>query len=167
MSLQLAKYVARAPRYVLQPQDDTFIRLGGPHQSPWEESTEILNLSLTGLSFVAPKDLCPIVGEIIKIQFEIPESGPMACLGLVTRLEVINDHQIQVGLHFVKIDPLHKLELIQALAKKLKLKPTPITKTINSKSIIQFLMKNKFIALSFISLMMFLTSLLVYLIFKL
>jgi hypothetical protein len=166
MSLQLAKYVARAPRYVLQPQDDTFIRLGGPHQSPWEENTEILNLSLTGLSFVAPADLCPIVGEIIKIQFEIPNTGPLACLGLITRLDVINDHQMQVGLHFVKLDPLHKLELIQALAKKLKIRPTSPSKKLTSKMLFSFIKQNKLAIVSFISVILFLTSLLVYLLFK-
>lgn len=166
MSLQLAKYVARSPRYVLQPQDDTFIRLGGPHQSPWEESTEILNLSLTGLSFVAPKDLCPIVGEIIKIQFEVPDSGPMACLGLVTRLEVLDDNKMQVGLHFVKLDPLHKLELIQALAKKLKIKPAVTTKKLTAKNVFIFLSQHKLVTFSFAIMLLFLTSLLVYLIFK-
>lgn len=116
----LSKYQARAPRYILQPQDNTLIRVSGPRQEAWEETTEIKNLSLTGLAFIANADLCPIIGEIIKIEFAIPGSRQMACFGLVTRLEPCGKGKLLVGIHFQKLELPHRIILLQGLAQKLK-----------------------------------------------
>jgi len=126
MTQSLAKYHARQPRYTLQTEDNTLIRVAGPKQVPWEERTEILNISLSGLAFTAPSDLCPLVGEVIKVQFEVPgrlaKNGQttMACYGLVTRLEPQGSHQMVVGIQFVKLELSHKLTLLQGLALKLR-----------------------------------------------
>lgn len=120
MNQSLAKYHSRAPRYILQPQDNTLIRVAGPQQVPWEEGTEIQNISLTGLSFTAPHELCPLVGEFIKIQFEVPGQKGMACYGLVTRLEAISGSQMLVGVQFYKLEYAHRLVLLKGLVEKLK-----------------------------------------------
>lgn len=120
MTGNLAKYHARSPRYILHPQDNTFIRVAGPQQTPWEEGTEIRNISLSGISFTAPSELCPIVGEFIRIEFEVPGSAKMACHGLVTRLEPANLSQMIVGVQFIKLEMPHRLALLQGLAHKLK-----------------------------------------------
>ncbi|MFN7455198.1 MAG: PilZ domain-containing protein [Pseudobdellovibrionaceae bacterium] len=126
MTQSLAKYHARQPRYILQTEDNTLIRVAGPKQVPWEEGTEIRNISLSGLAFTAPSDLCPLVGEVIKVQFEVPgrlaKNGQttMACYGLVTRLEPQGSHQMLVGIQFVKLELSHKLILLQGLALKLR-----------------------------------------------
>lgn len=120
MTQSLAKYHSRAPRYILQPQDDTLIRVAGPRQTPWEEGTDIKNISLSGLAFTAPVELCPIVGEFIKIQFQVPNSKQMACYGLVTRLEPLGKTEILVGIQFYKLEMPHRLALLQGLAQKLK-----------------------------------------------
>lgn len=118
--MNLARYHSRSPRYILQPQDNTLVRVAGPRQLPWEEGTEIRNISLTGLVFTAPSDLCPIVGEVIKIQFEVPNKSQMACYGLVTRLEPLGRTQMLVGVQFQKLEMPHRLVLLQGLAQKLK-----------------------------------------------
>jgi hypothetical protein len=118
--MNLARYHSRSPRYILQPQDNTLIRVAGPRQLPWEEGTEIRNISLTGLAFTAPTDLCPIVGELIKIQFQVPAKTQMACFGLVTRLEPLGSSQILVGVQFQKLEMPHRLVLLQGLAQRLK-----------------------------------------------
>lgn len=126
MSQSLAKYHARAPRYILNTDDDYLIRIAGPRQIPWEEGTEIRNVSLTGLAFTAADDLCPILGEVIKIQFSIPGGRQMACHAVVTRLE--SDRQdakqdvkkILVGVHFYKLEMAHRLVLAQGISKKFK-----------------------------------------------
>lgn len=115
----LARYVARSPRYILQPQDNTLIRVAGPHQTPWEEGTEILNVSLSGLAFLAPVDLCPLIGEIIKIQFEAPGRSQMACFGLVSRLERQGAKTL-VAVRFVKLEFAQRVYLAQALSEKLR-----------------------------------------------
>ena len=120
MNQSLAKYHSRAQRYILQPQDNTLVRVAGPHQIPWEEGTEIKNISLSGLAFTAPIDLCPLVGEFIKIQFEVPGSQMMACYGLVTRIDAINTAEMLVGIQFYKLEMSHRILLLQGLAQKLR-----------------------------------------------
>ncbi len=125
MTQNLAKYHARAPRYILNTDDDYLIRIAGPRQIPWEEGTEIRNVSLTGLAFTAADDLCPILGEVIKIQFSIPGGKQMACFAIVTRLE--NDPQqlkkILVAVHFYKLEMAHRVVLAQGISRKLKEHP--------------------------------------------
>lgn len=120
MTQSLAKYHARSPRYILQPQDNTLIRVAGPRQIPWEEGTDIKNISLSGLAFTAPIELCPIVGEFIKIQFQVPASSQMACYGLVTRLEPLGETEMLVGIQFYKLEMPHRIALLQGLAQRLK-----------------------------------------------
>lgn len=96
------------------------MRVAGPKQIPWEEGTEIKNVSLTGLAFTAPDDLCPLLGEVVKIQFTPPGSRQMACYGIVTRLESISDSQMLVGLHFYKLEMQQRIVLAQGLARRFK-----------------------------------------------
>lgn len=99
------------------------IRVAGPRQVPWEEGTEIKNISLSGLAFTAHVELCPIVGEFIKIEFQVPPAASksqMACFGLVTRLEPAGKSEMLVGIQFYKLEMPHRIILLQGLANKLK-----------------------------------------------
>lgn len=116
----LARYHGRSPRYILDTEDDSLVRVAGPKQIPWEEGTEIKNVSLTGLAFTAPEDLCPILGEVIKIQFTPPGSRQMACYGIVTRLDSISPSTTLVGVHFYKMEMSQRIVLAQGLARKFK-----------------------------------------------
>ncbi len=116
----LARYHARSPRYILSTEDESLIRVAGPKQTPWEEGTEIKNVSLTGLGFTAPNDLCPVLGEVIKIQFTPPGSKQLACYAIVTRLEDVSIHSKLVAVHFYKMEMAHRIALAQGLARKFK-----------------------------------------------
>ncbi|MBL7544207.1 MAG: PilZ domain-containing protein [Bdellovibrionaceae bacterium] len=120
MTHSLAKYHARSPRYILNTHDDSLVRVAGPQQLPWEEDTEIKNVSLTGLAFTAPEDLCPVLGEVIKVQFIVPGAQQMACHAIVTRLEPDKSHTILVAVHFYKLEMAHRIVLAQGLARKIK-----------------------------------------------
>lgn len=121
MTQGLARYHSRSPRYILDTDDNYLIRVAGPRQTPWEEGTEIKNVSLTGLAFTAPEDLCPILGEVIKIQFQVPGQQNMACYGIVTRIENEEaSHNCLVAIHFYKLEMAHRLILAQGLTEKLK-----------------------------------------------
>lgn len=120
MAQGLARYHGRAPRYILNTQDDSLIRVAGPRQMPWEEGTEIKNISLTGLAFIAPSDLCPLLGEVIKIQFEVPGSQQMACYAVVTRIDPLKNQKMLVGVHFYKLEMSQRIALAQGLSRKLK-----------------------------------------------
>ena len=78
MTGSLARYHARQPRYVLNANDNNLIRYSGAERLSWEEKTELKNISLTGLTFSAPIDIKPQLGEVIQIQFQVPESDYMA-----------------------------------------------------------------------------------------
>lgn len=132
MTQSLAKYHGRSPRYILNTEDDSLIRLAGPQQIPWEEGTEIQNVSLTGLAFSAPTDLCPILGEVIKIQFLAPGGHQLASYAIVTRVENKGLKSL-VAIHFYKMEMGHRIALAQGLAKKLKettSEPSPSTQSL-------------------------------------
>ncbi len=120
MTSSLAKYHARSPRYILQPQDNTLIRVAGPQNIPWEECTEIKNISLTGLVFTAPSDLCPSIGEFIKIEYAVPGSQKMAAHALVIRLEERSPSSTLVGVKFFRMDLAQRVILAQGLALRLR-----------------------------------------------
>ena len=120
MPQSLAKYHIRSPRYILQPEDDTVIRLAGPKQDPWEEGTEIKDISLTGLTFTVPTDLSPSLGEFIKIQYSVTGMQQMACHALVTRLEDVSNNKTLVGVKFYRLELAQRALLTQSLALKLR-----------------------------------------------
>lgn len=120
MTISLARYHARAPRYILNTDDNYLIRLSGAERRSWEENTEIKDISLTGLSFTASADLSPQLGEIIKIQFSVPGSEQMACYAVVIRIDSLTEFENAIGVHFYKLDRMQRLNLVQGLAHKIQ-----------------------------------------------
>jgi hypothetical protein len=118
MTTSLARYHARSPRYILDTDDNSLIRLSGAEKFSWEEKTELRDVSLTGLSFIAPQDLSPQIGEVIKIQFSVPGSDQMACYAVVIRIEKINQFDNLIGVHFYKLERTQRLNLVQGLSDK-------------------------------------------------
>lgn len=118
MTASLARYHARAPRYILNTENNSLVRLSGAEQFPWEERTELRDVSLTGLSFLAQQDLSPQIGEVIKIQFSVPGAQQMACYAVVIRIEKINQFENLIGVHFYKLDRAQRLNLVHGLAEK-------------------------------------------------
>jgi len=96
------------------------IRVAGPRQTPWEEGTEIRNVSLTGLAFTAWEDLCPLLGEVIRIQFSIPGGKQVACHAIVTRLEEDKAGMMLVAVHFYKMEMALRIILAQGLSRKFR-----------------------------------------------
>lgn len=120
MTTSLARYHARAPRYILNTEDNSLVRLSGAQQLSWEEKTELRDVSLTGLSFLAPQDLSPQLGEVIKIQFSVPGSQQMACYAIVIRIEKTNLYDNLIGVHFYKLDRTQRLNIVHGLAEKVQ-----------------------------------------------
>ena len=119
MTGSLARYHSRQPRYILDTFDNNLIRLSGAEKLTWEEKTTLKNISLTGLSFTAPRDLSPQLGEIIKIQFQVPGGEMMACFALIIRIEVLDELDNDVAVHFYKLDRVQRINLVQGLAEKM------------------------------------------------
>lgn len=129
----------------MEPLDDTLIRVAGPHQTPWEEDTKILNLSLTGVAFSCPHDLSPMLGEVIRIQFKMPNGTPIACHGLVIRLDS-EGSKIIVAVHFYRLEMAQRLQLLKALSEKLsqqkvnEVKPLKLEKVFTFSAMLFFLL---------------------------
>lgn len=134
MSGSLARYHARSPRYILDTQDNSLIRFSGAERLPWEEKTELRNVSLTGLSFVCANDLSPQLGEIIKIQFSVPGSETMACYAIVIRIAAEDNYSNEIAVHFYKLDRLQRINLVQGLAVKMDAKKFNSSDDINRKA---------------------------------
>lgn len=118
MTALLAQYQKRAPRYILNTLDNSLIRLSAQTQTPWEENTIIRNVSLTGLAFTCPRDIQPLLGELIKIQFQVPGAEQMSCFGLITRIEKLDSIQALVAVQFHRLELAHRINLAQGLALK-------------------------------------------------
>lgn len=132
MARKLKQFLPRAPRYRISSEDDSkiFFRYAG---SSKVIEAEIINISVTGLGFVTTKENLPEYGEIIKIEFTVPESGKMAWNGKVLRIneyrknkwwaqtEEAEDNFVFVGLQFHDLPPGHLETIHQGLQKKIDL----------------------------------------------
>lgn len=118
MNAVLNRYYQRSPRYTLLPQDQCLIRVAGPKQTPWEEGTEIYNISKTGLCFTAPEILLPNMNESIRIQFDVPGSEQMACYAKVVRIEKVTQDVSMVGVEFDSLTPAQQWNISRGLSKK-------------------------------------------------
>jgi hypothetical protein len=118
MNEVLSQYYQRSPRYILLPQDLCLIRVAGPKQTPWEEGTEIRNISRTGLCFTAPDILLPRHGEYIRVQFDVPGAQAMACHAKVTRIEKIAEDLSLVAIEFDSLSPAQQWNISRGLKRK-------------------------------------------------
>jgi hypothetical protein len=118
MNQILSLYHQRSPRYILLPQENCLVRIAGPKQTPWEEGTEIKNISTTGLCFTAPEILAPTNGELIKIQFNVLGAQTMACHGKVIRVEKVDPETLLVGLEFESLSEVQRRNLFRGLKGK-------------------------------------------------
>jgi hypothetical protein len=80
------KWFGRAPRYVLRPEDNQFVRFANEVRQK-ASGIEILDISKTGMAFTVHREQVPRLGENIIIEFEAPGTGQMACFARVVRLE--------------------------------------------------------------------------------
>ncbi|MGE0762675.1 MAG: PilZ domain-containing protein [Bdellovibrionales bacterium] len=92
MGQALRRFVARAPRYVLRPNDNQMLRFSPNNTSNRSFSTQLMNISETGLAFLIDRGHCPSIGEFIKVEFPVPGGEQIAWFGKVVRLEEFSRH---------------------------------------------------------------------------
>jgi hypothetical protein len=151
----LARFHARSPRYILSPDDDSWIRLAGPHQTPWEEGTEIHDISLSGISFSAPADLSPQIGEVIKIQFTPPHSKTIASYAITTRIEKASENVNIIAVHYYKMDMQHRVALAHSLETKFSERIKEKQKMEFQKNAIELFARKEFYLMTLIVLLWF------------
>ena len=91
MSDSARSYVARAPRYVLRPDDNQMIRYALPHEKHNPYQTKYINISQTGLAFIvsqrALRNGFPLVGDNIKVEVPVPGGDQFAWWAKIIRIE--------------------------------------------------------------------------------
>jgi hypothetical protein len=129
MTEALRKFVQRAPRYILRPQDRKDMRFSLEHTigQGGIESTLLLNLSETGVAFVVDQSIAPKVGDRIKVEVPIPQGDRIAWWGNVVRTGVFeprgwlkrdrfhNDSRIFVAVAFDELPEQHSRALRRGL----------------------------------------------------
>ncbi len=117
MAVKERKFKGRASRYNLKPFHDKTISYSNAQLS-LQTATDFLNISSSGLAFVAQEGTTPEFGSIIKITFPIPEQSSLTVRAQVVRLDsyrrpkwyqrYYNDKdelisEFVVGVHFLNI----------------------------------------------------------------
>ncbi len=89
MDSVLRKFVQRAPRYILRPQDRNVMRfsLENTLGTSGIEQTTLINLSESGLAFLAAPGTQIEIGERIKVEIPIPGREQIAWGARVVRIQ--------------------------------------------------------------------------------
>ena len=130
---QAEKFVRRAPRYVLRPEDNRFLRFAYQWDKNKTYTTEFINISKTGVAFLIDPEDAPNHGELIKIEVPIPGGSQIAWWGRVARIQDYNpkskwlwsknsdrseDQRVMVGVEFMNLPDGHSLAIETGLENK-------------------------------------------------
>jgi hypothetical protein len=87
MDSSARRFVSRAPRYVLRPDDRHVMRFGLEHTQGKGgiEETLLLNLSESGIAFLVNRGVEPRIGDRIKVEIPVPQGDRIAWWGHVVR----------------------------------------------------------------------------------
>ena len=122
MDNRVRRFIPRAPRYILRPEDRRVMRFSLEHtQGPANiEETILLNLSESGAAFLAPAGTRFEMGDLIKVEIPVPNEDQVAWWAKVVRLEEYEPRQwlfsrdpfrdkpkILVGLRFERMPEPH------------------------------------------------------------
>lgn len=81
------RYHTRSPRYLLRPEDRSLMRFAGMETRGSSVTTQVQDLSETGLSFTIHGELTPHEGDMLKVEFTVPDRNQIACFATVVRVE--------------------------------------------------------------------------------
>lgn len=128
----LRRFVPRAPRYILRPQDRNMMRFGlsqmrGPAHI---EHTTLLNLSETGAAFVTDASCDLKIGDSVKVEVPIPNGEQIAWFARVVRIEEYDDRgwlarnrdrrrheEVMIALRFEELPEPHTRAIRKGLEK--------------------------------------------------
>lgn len=133
MNQILRKFIPRAPRYVLRPGDSEVMRFSPKSGHGKIQQTKFLNISQTGLAFMADSSQTPHIGEMIKIEFSIPGGEQVAWWAKVVRIEAYSDSRwwdktndsnstdhIVIAVTYVDLPEGHRRQIQQGLSQRFK-----------------------------------------------
>ena len=131
MSASIKKFVNRAPRYTLRPTDNRMMRFAHEGEAGQAYATKIVDLSTTGISFVADRENAPFIFEMIKVEIPLPDGQQIAWWGKVVRMEEYAAHkwylknvdidqsrQVIIAVSFERLPQAHVQRIKKALTTK-------------------------------------------------
>src|SRR5580693_6706645 len=90
MNQTLRRFINRAPRYVLRPNDRHIVRYMPDQTGPTGiNKTTLLNISETGLAITVDAHAAPTVGERMKVELPVPGGEQIAWWAIVVRTELV------------------------------------------------------------------------------
>lgn len=131
----LRRFIPRANRYVLRPKDQHLLRFSSQSEASTSgvHETTLINLSRTGLAFLVEREFAPPLGDLIKIEFNVPgNEHKVAWWARVVRTEeytqniwwMKNDPQfrdlITIGIHFQELPEGHQDQIQGGIDKRLE-----------------------------------------------
>ncbi len=78
----------RAPRYIIEIGDHQVVRFAQKPTGSKTMHTRIIDLSESGMAFLAPYLTAPQKDEMIKVEFTAPNTDSMACFAKVVRVQI-------------------------------------------------------------------------------
>jgi hypothetical protein len=131
MGSRITKFIQRAPRYTLSPNDNRILRFAHKDDPGHSFTTRFLDISETGLAFVTDADHAPHISDLIKVEFPVGDVTQIAWWARVVRVEEyathkwymkkedFNDgHQVRVAIMFHDLPAGHSTQIRQSLNKK-------------------------------------------------
>ena len=118
----------RAPRYTIEVGDHQLVRFSGSPQGSRAMHTRVINISESGMAFLVPYLTAPQKGTQIKVEFNAPNTPPIACFAQVVRVETHRlyhpEHKAQVfklvAVEFVKLHPKQREMIASGLHQKIR-----------------------------------------------
>ncbi len=124
----LRRFIPRATRYILRPKDHRLLKFANDSKDGSEtQETTFVNLSRTGLAFLIERDMAPQLGDLIKVEFQVPAGTQIAWWARTVRIEEYSKQiwwiredpafrdLILIGLEFQELPEGHQLEIQRGL----------------------------------------------------
>lgn len=134
MSSRAVKFLSRAPRYTLSPNDNRYLRFARRDDPGRTYTTRFIDISQSGLAFVCDYESAPRISDLIKVEIPLntgENNDTVAWWGRVVRVEEYDDnkwymqksdvqdhHQVLVAITFHEMPPAHSRAIRKALDKK-------------------------------------------------
>ncbi len=132
MAEALKRYIARAPRYTLTPEDNKLLYFAENTLQSKKRETELVDVSASGLTFLTDRDYAPALGDMIKIEFTSPGGEKVAWWARAVRIEEYQgygwwrasadeDHEdlVIVAIQFRDMPEAHRARIQTGIKKRL------------------------------------------------
>ncbi len=93
MSATVRKFIPRAPRYTLRPTDNRMVRFAHEAEKGQSYWTKVVDISMTGMSFVVERENAPFMFDQIKVEIPLDDGQQIAWWGKVVRMEEYATHK--------------------------------------------------------------------------